>query len=210
MWVLARHKLAEQVSSVDFSKVEFERSFGVASQLIRSSCGEIVFAGRSNVGKSSLINKICNRKKLARVSSIPGKTITVNFYIAGNFRFVDLPGYGYAKAAKSEQARWSDLINSYFAGNRDIRQLFLLIDLRHKPSDEDMLMVEMLKNLEIPFVFVLTKADKIAKTKVDEQARFVVSFFKNREDIPRIPFSAVVGQGVREIRDIIEQEELRL
>jgi GTP-binding protein len=195
---------------VDFGKVEFERSFGVASQLTRSSCSEIVFAGRSNVGKSSLINKICNRKKLARVSSVPGKTITINFYLAGNFRFVDLPGYGYAKAAKSEQARWSALINSYFAGNRDIRRLFLLIDLRHRPSDEDVIMVEMLKSLRIPFVFVLTKADKIAKTKVDEQARFVVSFFENCGNILCIPFSAVAGRGVKEIQDIIEQEELRL
>jgi GTP-binding protein len=190
---------------IDFNQVEFETAFGSTNQLIESTCPEIVFAGRSNVGKSSVINKICNRKKLARVSAAPGKTTTINFYRASGFRLVDIPGYGYAKTAKIEQARWRTLINSYFAMKRQILLLLLLIDIRHPPSNEDIIMVNMLTALNLSFVFVLTKADKIAKTKVSNQAKHVISFFNGHERIKCIPFSSITNQGTDEIKMIINE-----
>ena len=122
---------------------------------------EIAFAGRSNVGKSTLINKIFNRKNLARVSSVPGKTATINFYGLENVFFVDLPGYGYAKVAKSEKRRWSELIEGYLNSGRDLRLVFLLIDMRHAPSADDLHMINYLIDAELPFVIILTKADKL-------------------------------------------------
>lgn len=116
--------------------------------------------GRSNVGKSSLLNKIFNRRSLARVSSMPGKTATINFYRAGEVRFVDLPGYGFAKVAKGERRRWDELIGGYFGQSRDIRIVFLLVDMRHPPSSDDLTMANYLIDTEMPFVVLLTKADQ--------------------------------------------------
>jgi GTP-binding protein len=189
----------------NFNEIEFEKAFGTANQLAKSNFPEIVFAGRSNVGKSSLINKICNRKNLARVSATPGKTITINFYKAKGFRLVDIPGYGYAKAAKMEQIRWRNLINGYFGMHRNIHFLFLLIDIRHPPSNEDIIMVDMLNALAIPFTFVLTKIDKTAKTKMAAQVNYVISFFNLKKTIKHIPFSAITGQGTNEIKSTINE-----
>ena len=127
---------------------------------------EIVFSGRSNVGKSSLINKLCNRKNLARVSSTPGKTATINFYKADTAYFVDLPGYGYAKVSNADRARWDELINSYFEEDRAVCLLIQLQDSRHAPSADDRQMLEYLHYHQIPFVVALTKADKLKKSEL--------------------------------------------
>lgn len=145
---------------LDFNKAEFQTSYGISSQLPVSERPEIVFSGRSNVGKSSLINKLCNRKKLARISATPGKTATINFYSAGGACLVDLPGYGYAKTSHSERRRWDELINGYFAGERRIVRLVQLLDCRHQPSRDDVSMLEYLTYYNIPFLAALTKADK--------------------------------------------------
>ena len=148
---------------MNFNKAEFFRSYGEFKQLPAPERMEIAFAGRSNVGKSSLINKIFNRKSLARVSSVPGKTATINFYSLENIFIVDLPGYGYAKVAKSEKARWSGLIDGYFNADRDLVLTFLLVDMRHPPSKDDLMMLDFLIETEQPFVIVLTKSDKLSK-----------------------------------------------
>ena len=134
---------------MNFNNASFEKAFGTAEQLDISDLPEICFSGRSNVGKSSLINKVLSRKSIARVSSKPGKTVTVNFYKVDNIRLVDLPGYGYAKVPFSERTRWSDLMESYFGSGRNIKMVFQLIDMRHPATDFDISMLEFLSHYEI-------------------------------------------------------------
>ena len=189
---------------MNFNIVEFEASFGTSKQIKPSCCPEFVFAGRSNVGKSSLINKLFNRNKLARVSSMPGKTATINFFKSEAVRFVDLPGYGYAKTSKKEKTRWNELINGYFLGNRNIAIVFLLLDIRNKPSNEDMIMISMLKQMQIPFTIIFTKVDKIAKTKIPDQIKYISSFI-NMGNVKSLAFSAETGQGVAEIKTLIDK-----
>lgn len=150
---------------MNYTKAEFLSSYGLSSQLPQSDRPEIVFSGRSNVGKSSLINKLCNRKNLARVSATPGKTATINYYKVDGIYFVDLPGYGFARVSHSERDRWDDLINSYFETENRCQLLLQLLDCRHDPSADDVMMMEYLKHHHIPFVAVLTKADKLNKTE---------------------------------------------
>ncbi len=149
---------------MNFAKAEFKSSYGISSQLPDSDRCEIVFSGRSNVGKSSLINKLCNRKNLARVSATPGKTATINFYSIDDAYFVDLPGYGYAKVAKGERQRWDELINGYFTAQRNNVLLVQLLDSRHDPSRDDMQMMDYLHHYNVPFIAALTKADKLKKS----------------------------------------------
>ena len=127
-----------------FDQVTYEASYGTFKQLPKSTLPEVCFSGRSNVGKSSLINKILNRKQLARVSSQPGKTITINFYKGDGIKLVDLPGYGYAKASNAEKDRWGQMINGYFTSDRNIPLVVQLIDMRHKPSKDDLQMLQFL------------------------------------------------------------------
>ena len=148
---------------MNYNKAEFCASYGKFSQIPPPERIEIAFAGRSNVGKSTLINKLFNRKSLARVSSVPGKTANINFYGMENIYFVDLPGYGYAKVSRSEKERWSGLIEGYLNSDRDLRLVFLLVDMRHAPSADDLDMINYLIDTELPFVIVLTKADKLKK-----------------------------------------------
>ena len=155
---------------MDTTKAEFKASYGLSSQLPERDRAEIVFSGRSNVGKSSLINKLCNRKSLARVSSTPGKTATINFYTVGGVYLVDLPGYGYAKVAQGERQRWDKLINSYFERGRRCALLVQLLDSRHAPSADDEMMLEYLAHHEVPFIAALTKADKLKKSQYAETA----------------------------------------
>ena len=150
---------------MNYQKAEFQASYGLSSQLPESDRPEFVFSGRSNVGKSSLINKLCNRKNLARVSATPGKTATINFYRVDGAYFVDLPGYGYAKVSDAERHRWDDLINSYFEAGRQSVLLVQLMDSRHAPSADDMQMLEYLKYYGIPFIVALTKGDKLKKSQ---------------------------------------------
>ena len=151
--------------SMDFGKAAFIASYGLGSQLPPSAGAEIVFCGRSNVGKSSLLNKLCRRKALARVSATPGKTTTVNFFSAGEgFFLVDLPGYGYAKRSQAEKERWAALLEHFFTSGRDIRLALLLLDMRHAPSQDDIGMLDYISHLGLPLIAVLTKADKLGKT----------------------------------------------
>ena len=174
---------------MNYHNVVFETSYGKASQLGASDLVEIAFAGRSNVGKSSLINKIFNRKSLARVSAVPGKTATINFFRLENVRFADLPGYGYAKVSQSEKQRWSDLIETYFNSDRRIGLVFQLIDMRHPPTRDDLMMVDFLIECELPFVVVLTKKDKLSKKQQEERpAARPVSV--TCDDVPEEPLHA--------------------
>lgn len=151
---------------MNYNQADFKASYGLFSQLPDSDRPELVFSGRSNVGKSSLINKLCNRKKLARVSSTPGKTATINFYEIGDVYFVDLPGYGYARTSASERKRWDELINGYFESDRQRTVVVQLLDCRHAPSADDMQMMEYLRYHQMPFVAALTKADKLKKSQL--------------------------------------------
>lgn len=158
---------------MNFQKADFIASYGISSQLPESDRAEFVFSGRSNVGKSSLINRLCSRKNLARVSSTPGKTATINFYSVDDLYFVDLPGYGYAKVSNADRDRWDKLINSYFEENRNNELLIQLLDCRHDPSADDVQMLQFLHYHRIPFVIVLTKADKLKKSQIAEtQSKF--------------------------------------
>ena len=158
---------------MNFQKADFIASYGISSQLPESDRVEFVFSGRSNVGNSSLINRLCSRKNLARVSSTPGKTATINFYSVDDLYFVDLPGYGYAKVSNADRDRWDKLINSYFEKDRNNELLIQLLDCRHDPSADDVQMLQFLHYHRIPFVIVLTKADKLKKSQVAEtQSRF--------------------------------------
>ncbi len=188
-----------------FQKADFFCSYGISSQLPESEKAEIAFAGRSNVGKSSLINKVLNRKSLARVSSVPGKTATINFYTVDDFYLVDLPGYGYAKVSKSEKWRWSELIEGYYAQNRRFELTVLLIDMRHKPSDLDLQMIEFLVDRELPFLIVLTKSDKLNKTETAKMLELFERELPYANQLEIIPCSAVSGQGIERLQKIIEE-----
>lgn len=190
---------------MNYSKAEFYASYGKFSQIPPCEKIEIAFAGRSNVGKSTLINKIFNRKNLARVSSVPGKTATINFYSLENIYFADLPGYGYAKVSKSEKERWSELIEGYLNSDRDIRLVFSLIDMRHPPTADDIDMINYLIESELPFVIVLTKADKLKKTEREKRSEALKTEIPYYDQIHIIPFSSVTFEGVEEIRSIIDE-----
>lgn len=190
---------------MNFHNVEFLTSYGRIDQLPPNDDKiEIAFAGRSNVGKSSMINKIFNRKNLARVSAVPGKTSTINFFTLENVVFADLPGYGYAKVSKSEKARWAELIEGYFHTNRNISLVMQLVDMRHSPTKNDLMMIDFLIESEIPFIIVLTKKDKLKKTQQQKRLEELKKEIPYGEDITMIPFSSLNGDGVEEIKDIIE------
>lgn len=188
-----------------YDKTEFSSSYGTSSQLPQSGAPEIVFSGRSNVGKSSLINKLFNRKNLARVSSTPGKTVTINFFKGDGANFVDLPGYGYAKRDRNEKDRWAELMEGYFQSNRNIALVVQLIDMRHEPSADDMTMLSFLKDSGIPFVIALTKCDKLNKTETEKRSAEIEKEFSGFEDIAKIPFSSVNGTGVEALKKEIEK-----
>ena len=183
--------------------VEFTYSAGLSSQLRPDDRPDVVFSGRSNVGKSSLINKVCNRKSLARVSSKPGKTATINFFDAGTFNLVDLPGYGYAKVSKVEKLRWAELVEGYFAADRDIALVVQIIDMRHKPSKDDMDMINFLYDSAIPFIIVATKSDKLNKGEFAAQSQMLSELFADYEGVRVYPFSALNGSGAEEIEEEI-------
>ncbi len=190
---------------MNFNLAKFEISFGKFTQIPPSVKVEIAFSGRSNVGKSSLINKIFNRKGMARVSSMPGKTATINFFSVENIYLVDLPGYGYAKVAKTEKERWSELIEGYLNDERHLSLVFQLVDMRHPPSANDLNMINFLIESEIPFAIVFTKADKLSKRQREERKKGFAEEIPYFEEIKTIDFSAMTGEGVDEIRKIIEE-----
>ena len=189
---------------LNYNKAEYYASYGKFSQIPAPERIEIAFAGHSNVGKSTLINKLFNRKNLARVSSVPGKTATINFYSLDPFYFVDLPGYGYAKVAKSEKERWSGLIEGYLSSDRDIRLVFMLVDMRHAPTKDDVHMINYLIDTEMPFVLVLTKADKLKKMERQKRMEAFREEIPCFDDIHVVPFSSQTFEGVEELRQIVE------
>lgn len=186
---------------MNYNNAQFETSAGRPGDLIQSDTPEICFSGHSNVGKSSLINKLLNRKSIARVSNKPGKTVTVNFFRCDNVRLADLPGYGFAKVSFSEKERWSELMQYYFSSDRNIRLVLQLIDARHKPTADDLDMVNFLKQTGFNFVIVLTKIDKL---KSKEKADNLLMFDNLFEGINLIPFSAETGEGTDSLRELID------
>lgn len=190
---------------MNYNKAEFEKSYGISSQLPPSDITEIAFAGRSNVGKSSLLNKLFNRKSLARVSSVPGKTITINFYDVDGYKFVDLPGYGYAKLSKSERDRFGELMEGYFQSGRNIKLVVQLVDMRHKPSQDDFGMIEFMKQMNIPFVVVCTKADKLKVKEFKKREQEIKEELSMVDSHLIIPFSSQNGLGLDKIKMLIEK-----
>jgi len=190
---------------MNYNLAKFEQAYGNSPQLPKGEIPEIAFAGKSNVGKSSLLNKLFNRKQLARVSSVPGKTITINFYDVDGIKFVDLPGYGYAKISKQEKERFAELMEGYFQSERNLKLVVQLVDMRHKPTADDFGMITFMKEMGIPFIIVMTKSDKL---KVKEYQRRLADSAKELEiagDVPIIPFSSQTGEGVDKVKSLIEQ-----
>lgn len=190
---------------MNFEKIEFNYAAGTVEQIPDTNMPEIVFSGHSNVGKSSLINKLARRKKLARVSSQPGKTATINYYKGVNFYFVDLPGYGYAKVSKAEKARWADLVEGYLSTSKNIALIIQIIDLRHKPTKDDYDMIRFLYESNAPFVIVLTKKDKLKKTAYEKRINEALDELEEFEGTELIPFSAVNGEGLDDVKEVIEE-----
>lgn len=198
-----------RIHSIDmnFHLAKYDASYGTAAQLPESKRAEVSFAGRSNVGKSSLLNKLMYRKGLAKVSSKPGKTATINFYDVDGVDLVDLPGYGYAQVSRSEKDRWADLIEGYFNDEREFALVVALIDIRHDPSALDHNMVEFLGEAGLPFAIALTKADKLSKQKAASQRKQICKKLgiDNKSGVPVILTSASSGTGIEDLRDLIEQ-----
>lgn len=188
---------------MDLNNIDFKGAYGTSAQIPPSKLPEVSFVGRSNVGKSSLINKLLNRKQLARVSSMPGKTSTINFFGNDSIDLVDLPGYGYAKVAKSELGRWSEMINGYFDQYRFYALVVSLIDIRHPATKLDEQMIEFLKACKLPFAIALTKADKLSNNQITKQVAALRKQLDVGVDTPIIITSAEKGTGMDELRKTI-------
>lgn len=180
---------------MNFQTVAFEAAAGRADQLPRSDLPEVVFSGKSNVGKSSLLNKLVNRKAIARVSATPGKTATINFYRLEGCRLVDLPGYGYAKVSQKEKERWAKLVEGYFAQRRQIALVIQLLDMRHKPTEDDRTMLRFLEESGLPYAVVCTKSDKLNKSETAAQTALFQELLGQR-GVAFFPFSATKGTGL--------------
>ena len=190
-----------------FNKADFIASYGISSQLPESDRPELSFSGRSNVGKSSLINKLCSRKNLARVSSTPGKTATINFYAVDDCYFVDLPGYGYAQVAESEKERWGKLMEAYFAEPELIALGVMIVDARHAPTKLDCVMADLFRSTGRPFLVVANKLDKLKAREIEPNLACIRETLRLGEQTPLLPFSAEKGTGrealVRAIFDAV-------
>lgn len=189
---------------LNLNNIKLTISAGRLDQVPSGGIPQVAFSGRSNVGKSSLLNALTQRKSLARVSGTPGKTITVNFYeIDGRLFLADLPGYGYAARSAKDQAVWSTLVDGYLSGGKDIKLVLQLIDLKVGPTKDDEMMLEWLVDSRMPFAVVATKADKLNKTKRAEALEKLQNHPLIPKGIPIIPFSALSGEGTDEIRSFI-------
>ena len=187
-------------------QVNLETVCGITSVLPKNTKGEVAFAGKSNVGKSSLINGLVNRKALARTSSQPGKTQTINFYNVNDAVYlVDLPGYGYAKVSQSEKEKWGKLIEKYLHGSRQLRAVFLLIDIRHEPGANDKMMYDWICHNGFNPIIIATKLDKINRSQVQKHIKMIRQGLNVRPGTQIIPFSAQTKQGREEIWALIEE-----
>lgn len=185
--------------------VSLETVIGVTSKVPDNQKMEIAFAGKSNVGKSSLINALMNRKSLARTSSQPGKTQTINFYnINDELYFVDLPGYGYAKASQSEKEKWGKMVERYLRQSQVLKAVFLLIDIRHNPSANDKQMYEWILSNGFQPIIIATKADKINRSQLQKQVKAVREGLGVGKDTIIVPFSAETKQGREDIYELID------
>lgn len=188
-----------------FKNVELETVCGITSKLPENTLVEIAFAGRSNVGKSSLINTLLNRKSLARTSSQPGKTQTINFYRLDDLLyFVDLPGYGYAKVSKDVVAKWGKMIDGYLEGSKVLRLVFLLVDIRHKPNQNDKQMYDWCIHYGFNPVIIATKEDKVKRSQKQKLVKEIKQELQVVEGTPVIPFSSLSKTGIEEIWEYID------
>ena len=185
--------------------VALENVCGITSKLPDNKYPEVAFAGKSNVGKSSLINALMNRKSLARTSAQPGKTQTINFYnVNDSIYFVDLPGYGYARASEEVKAKWGKMIEDYLHKSRQLKVVFLLIDIRHKPGENDCIMYDWILRQGYEPVIIATKLDKIKRSQIDKQKKLIRETLGASKETIIIPFSAETKQGREEIYEIID------
>ena len=190
--------------AVNLQKTEFILSAASPKDFLRDGLPQVAFAGRSNVGKSSVINRLLNRKNFARVGAAPGKTIHINYFkIDGAFYLVDLPGYGYAKVSKSERDRWGKLMETYFAHPELMSMGVMIVDSRHKPTADDCTMAQWFKDTGRPMVVVANKLDKLKKSEIQPSLDRVRLTLELEEDVPVIPFSAEKGDGRQELLNAI-------
>ena len=192
--------------SVNFHNSEFAAAYGTSKQIPGGVLPEIAVCGRSNVGKSSLLNKLMYRKNLAKVSSKPGKTATVNFYqIDKKIHLVDLPGYGYAAKAKSEKERWSELIDGYFDQDRPFAMVLSLVDIRHEATKLDIAMMSYLLSRELPFAVVLTKADKLSRNQQNKMESVIRKQLQLLKEVQILKTSSEKNDGIEDLRRFISE-----
>lgn len=189
--------------------VSLETVCGITSRLPENSLPEVAFAGKSNVGKSSLINALMNRKSLARTSSQPGKTQTINYYnVNSRLYFVDLPGYGYTNASPKVKEQWGKMVERYLYKSKMLQQVFLLVDIRHAPSQNDCIMHDWIVGSGYKPIIIATKLDKIKRSQIGKQTELIRTTLKAEEDAVIIPFSSLTKQGRDEIYEILDKEVL--
>lgn len=185
--------------------VSLETVCGITSKLPENQHMEFAFAGKSNVGKSSLINGLMNRKALARTSAQPGKTQTINYYnINDELYFVDLPGYGYAKVSEQEKAKWGKMIENYLHSSKQLKAVFLLVDIRHEPSGNDKMMYEWILNQGFSPIIIATKLDKINRSQIQKHVKMIKEGLKVVKNTVVIPYSAQTKQGREEIYELLD------
>lgn len=212
MFCCGRQKVERCGIEMIIKNVSLETVCGITSKLPESEHMEFAFAGKSNVGKSSLINGLMNRKALARTSAQPGKTQTINFYnVNDQMYLVDLPGYGYAKVSEQEKAKWGKMIENYLHKSKQLKAVFLLIDIRHEPSGNDRMMYEWILNQGFEPIIIATKLDKINRSQIQRHIKMIKDGLKVVKNTIVIPYSAQTKQGREEIYELLdsylEQEE---
>lgn len=190
--------------------VELETVCGITSKLPANAHPEVAFAGRSNAGKSSLINCLMERKSLARTSSSPGKTQTINYYLINDELYlVDLPGYGYAKTSRETAQKWGRMIEKYLTTSEQLSAVFVLVDIRHTPSEQDLMMIDYLAYLEIETVVIATKADKLKRSQIEKNLDIIKKSISENTHAPSdmiiLPFSSVTKYGREDVLDLMDQ-----
>lgn len=190
--------------TINLHNAEFVRSAVAAKDFPRDRLPQVVFSGRSNVGKSSVINRLLNRKNFAKVGAAPGKTTHINYFrIDQKLYLVDLPGYGYAKRSESEKRKWSNLVDGYFNDNQDLKLVVQLIDLKVGITKDDAIMLDWLYETATPFIIVATKSDKLNATNRKANLQALIDHELVPDDVKVIPFSALNGENADEIREIL-------